>query len=225
MDTDPPKYISPVLLQVIHVEKYFSKEDIATSHVLGKTFQMTDKGLYSISKYYDAQWITETIVAYLKNLGFDATHENMIDSTAGLGGNTISFSKSFQWVHAVEINDIHFSVLKNNVETAGRKNVTYYHSNFIELLDKNVLPSSSLFFMDPPWGGKSYKNYKYFHLKLGKLPIYTVINILFEKKFKFVILKAPFNLNLSLLYENVKYKHMNISRPMNKNMILIIFGA
>ena len=102
----------------------------------------------------------------------------------------------------------------NNVET--------YLNNFLNILD-TVINSTNIFFFDPPWGGKSYKNYKYFNLKIGKLPVYTIINILYDKKFKYVILKAPYNLNISPIFSNIKYENMNIHSNYKKNMILVIF--
>ena len=94
--------------------------------------------------------------------------------------------------------------------------------NFLFMLDK-VRQDSDIFFFDPPWGGKSYKNYKFFNLKIGKIHIHSIINILYSKKFKYVILKGPYNLNISPLVNSVKYENMNIYKNSNQNMIIIIF--
>jgi 16S rRNA G966 N2-methylase RsmD len=219
-DTDK-KYMEPTILQNINLEKYFAKEDIDKALFNKKVLKITDKGLYSISKYYDAKWISDIIIKFLTSENIDYSSENIIDGTAGIGGNTINFCKYFKFVYAIEINNVHFNVLNNNLDALSIKNVTSYMDNFLNILD--ITNNSNIYFLDPPWGGKSYKNYKYFNLKIGKLPIYNIINILYDKKIKYVILKAPVNLNLSSIYENIKYENMNIFSNKKKSMILCIF--
>jgi len=214
------KYMQPIILENINLEKYFSIDDIEISIQNNKNLKITDKGLYSITKNYDAEWITNIILSFLKDKNI--MQKKIIDGTAGIGGNTIHFSKNFDKVYAVEINNIHFDVLKNNLEALSIKNVDIYLDNFLNILD-NLQSYSNIFFFDPPWGGNMYKNFKYFNLKIGKLSICEVLNILYEKNFKYIILKAPYNLNISPVFNNIKYENMNIHSNYKKNMILIIF--
>ena len=71
-------------------------------------------------------------------------------------------------------------------------------------------------------GGKSYNTFKYFNLKICNIPVYSIINMLFDKKFKYVILKAPYNLNISPIYTNIKYENIHIHSNNKKNMMLLI---
>ena len=87
------KYMEPTILQNINIDKYFTKEDIDKSIMNNIKLKITDKGLYSISKYQDAKWISEIIKNFLKGQNIDIKNETIIDSTAGIGGNSISFSK------------------------------------------------------------------------------------------------------------------------------------
>lgn len=216
-------YMEPTILNNINLDKYFTKQDIELSIKNNIKLQITDKGLYSISKHYDATWISEIILNLLKSRKYkNINNIKIIDGTAGIGGNTISFSKYFAEVHAIEINNIHNEVLKNNLNALSINNVKIYLDNFLNIID-TIKNYSDVFFFDPPWGGKSYKNYKYFNLKIGKLPIQSIINILYEKKFKYVILKAPYNLNISPIFTNIKYDNMNIHTNLKKNMLLVIF--
>ena len=178
--------------------------------------------MYSITKYYDAEWISNIIIDFLKIYNINTYNVNIIDATSGIGGNTISFSKYFLKVYSIEINNIHYNVLNSNLEALSINNVITYNNNFLDII-YDIKNKSNIFFFDPPWGGKIYKNYNYFNLKIGKLQLYTVINILYENNFKYVILKAPFNLNISILHNNIKYKNMNIHNCSKNNMILIIF--
>ena len=219
------KYMEPTILENINLDKYFSKEDIEKSIKNNKKLMITDKGLYSISKHMDAYWITQNIIEFIKSKGLNTYDLNIIDGTAGIGGNTISFSKYFAKIYAIEINNVHFNVLNNNLNALSILNVNTYFDNFLNIINDLNLKEikSNIFFFDPPWGGKSYKNFKYFNLKIGKLSLYNIINILYEKKFKYVILKAPYNLNLSPIFNLIKYENMSVQSNFRKNMILCIF--
>ena len=216
------KYMKPTILENINLDKYFSREDIEKAISNKKILQITDKGLYSISKYQDAKWISELIKKFLFFNEEILSELSIIDSTAGIGGNTISFSKYFKKVYAIEINNIHYEVLLNNIKALKINNIDTYLDNFLNIINNNII-SSSVFFLDPPWGGKNYKNYKYFNLKIGKFPIYSIINLLYDRNFKYVILKGPLNLNLSPIYSNIKYENMNIHSNLKKNMIICFF--
>ena len=220
--TSEKNYMEPTILNNINLDKFFSKDDLDKSLTNNKELKITDKGLYSISKFYDAQWITNIIIKFMKDNNLNVYNETIIDATAGIGGNTINFAKYFSKVYAIEINSIHHDVLNNNIEALSLTNVETYLDSFLNMIDK-LNKKSSIFFIDPPWGGNSYKNYKYFNLKIGKLQLYVVLNILYDNNYKYVVLKAPFNLNLSIIYANVKYKNMNVFSNNKKNMIVIIF--
>ena len=217
------KYVEPVILENVNVFPFFKKEDIEKASNSKKLLKITDKGKYSISKPCDAEWITNIICNFSINILKKHPNTQIItDGTAGIGGNVIDFSKHFSQVNAVEINKVHYEVLKNNVEAIDLKNVKTYNDNFLNFVDLFKY-QNSIFFIDPPWGGKSYKNFKYFNLKLGKIMIYDVINILFKKGYKYVFLKAPINLNVSPILSSSLYTNYNIHKNINGNMLLIIF--
>ena len=222
-NTEEMKYIQPIILENLDLEKYFSKEDILKSKLNNGILKITDKGLYSISKYEDAKWISEIIIKLIEfNENKKAKNMTIIDATAGIGGNTVDFAKFFKSVIAIEINNVHYTVLKNNLDILNIKNVSIINDNFLSVLDK-IKDESDIFFLDPPWGGKNYKNFKFFNLKIGKIYIYSIINILYSKKYKYVILKAPFNLNISPLISSIKYQKLNIYKNIKQTMLIAIF--
>ena len=217
------KYVEPVILDNINVFPFFKKEDIEKASSNNKLLQITDKGKYSISKPTDADWITNIICKFsLDVIKKHPSTQIITDGTAGIGGNVINFSKHFAHVNSIEINNIHSNVIKNNIEALDINNVTHIHDNFLNFIE-NSQYSDSLFFLDPPWGGKSYKNFKYFNLKLGKLMIYDIINIFHKKGYKYLCLKAPINLNVSPILSNCLYCNYNIHKNIVGNMLLIIF--
>ncbi len=217
------KYVEPVILENVNVFPFFKKEDIEKASNNKKFLKITDKGKYSISKPSDAHWITNIVCNFSINiLKKHPSTQIITDGTAGIGGNVIDFSKHFLQVNAVEINKVHYEVLKNNIEAINLKNVKTYNDNFLNFIDIFKY-QDSIFFIDPPWGGKSYKNFKYFNLKLGKILIHDVINVLFKKGYKYVFLKAPINLNVSPILSSTLYTNYNIHKNVNGNMLLIIF--
>ena len=217
------KYIQPIILENFDLEKYFSKADVEKSKLNNGILKITDKGLYSISKYEDARWISDIIIKLIEyNENKKAKNLTIIDATAGIGGNTLDFAKLFKSVIAIEINSVHYDVLKNNLATLKIKNVSTINDNFLSVID-SIKDSSDIFFLDPPWGGKNYKNFKFFNLKIGKIYIYSIINILYSKKYKYVILKAPFNLNISPLIGSIKYQNLNIYKNSKQTMLIAIF--
>lgn len=223
-DDDTKKYIEPKILDNICLTNFFSKEDVSIAKKNNKKLLITDKGLYSITKSDDAVWITNLILKFMKSeTNINPKFSTIIDSTSGIGGNSLHFAKYFNTVNSIEINEVHFNVLKNNINALNIKNINLYHDNFMNMIqDKNKV-KGDIFFIDPPWGGKSYKNFKYFFLRIGKLPLTNVLNILYDNKYKYVVLKAPYNLNISLLVGSIKYENMNIHKNSKKNMLIIIF--
>lgn len=222
-NTKYEKYVEPIILDNINIFPFFKKEDIEKASSNSKLLQITDKGKYSISKPIDAEWITNIICKFcLDVIKKHPSTETITDGTAGIGGNVISFSKHFAHVNSIEINNIHSDVIKNNINALDITNVTHIHDNFLNFIEENKF-TESIFFLDPPWGGKSYKNFKYFNLKLGKLMIYDIINLFHKKGYKYLCLKAPINLNVSPILANCLYSNYNIHKNVIGNMLLIIF--
>ena len=193
------------------LEKFFHSDDIKKSN---RKLQLTNKSIYAISKYYDAQWITDIILNHCKS------NLTITDCTAGVGGNIINFSKHFKTVYGVELNSVTFNVLKNNVDCLELKNVHLKNDNVLNLIP---LIKSDVVFVDPPWGGTLYKKIKYFNLKLGKLPISYLINKFYENKtIKHVILKCPYNINTTHLFKYSHYNNIQIFK--NNHIWLIVFS-
>lgn len=206
-------YLETKILENINLLQYFNEKDIKKSK---NKLQITNKGIYSISKPSDAKWILEKIRS---NIGIDKIKTLTItDATSGIGGNVINFAEHFKLVNAVELNNTHYEVLVNNIKVLQLNNVNTYEGNILSYI--NTL-EEDIVFIDPPWGGKYYKKIKYFNIKLGKVPINIIINRYFDKGTKYLVLKAPYNINITLLCRYVKYDNMHLYK--NNNMWLLIF--
>ena len=153
--------------------------------------QYDDEGLYSISHPDDADYISYLILNCVNN----NKNLKILDTTAGVGGNTISFSKIFSQVVSIEIDKTRFKMLENNIKLYDLNNV-----NLINDDCKNYLNSEyDIIFFDPPWGGPEYKTHKSLELFLGDQNLINIIEKI--PKNKYIILKLPFNYNLNNLNE------------------------
>ena len=94
--------------------------------------QYDEEGLYSISRPEDANEISEIIINYTGN-----NNLNILDATAGLGGNTISFSKYFKYVKSIELDINRFNLLKSNVDLYNLENVELVNDDCIDHLKDN----------------------------------------------------------------------------------------
>ena len=150
----------------------------------------------------------------------------IIDSTAGVGGNTISFSKNFKYVYAIELDKLRAQYLENNVNIYGAKNVKVINGDckdfFADICDYNVI------FIDPPWQNgldDSYKKYTNLRLFLGSSPIETICNDLmsgkYNKKPNIIVLKLPKNYDLSYFYKSI-INNKNIYYYDLKKMIILV---
>ncbi len=218
---DEKYFIDPVILKIVDLAQYFDKNDIELVKIYNHlyktnhTLKITDKGLYSISKPEDAQWITQQIKSTFPHI------DTIIDGTAGIGGDVISFSRNFKDVYAVELNKVHFEVLQNNIQVLRLHNVHMVNENILDYYKHFTHHGQSIFFLDPPWGGKRYKNFKHFILKIGKYYIHEFIEELYHHGFPYIVIKAPLNLNINLLYNQISYKHIKLVKHTNMLLLFI----
>jgi predicted RNA methylase len=163
--------------------------------------KITDEGIYSLTKYMDS-------LAIIKSMENIIGEENMegltiLDGTANVGGDTIRFAMNFNKVISVELNKENFEVLSNNVNV-------YNFSDKVELINGDItkfynklqlLPD--VLYLDPPWGGKSYKDFdeEKMVIFLSNMSLTRFIgNILLSpNKPKYIFIKLPINYNINSL--------------------------
>lgn len=80
----------------------------------------------------------------------------IVDGTANVGGNTLSFSRHFKSVVAIEINHTFYKMLQSNLELYCVNNVRAINCDFTE-----CKVYGDIYFIDPPWyiDGKINKHY------------------------------------------------------------------
>ena len=165
-----------------------------------------EEGLYSITHPKEADIISETIIEIIGR-----TDLNIMDITAGCGGNMISFMKYFSFAYGIEIDKNRFNLLKDNLNK--------YNTNYkIICDDANNINYNNLdvdvYFIDPPWGGPDYKYNLNLQLYLSNIKLEDFISKL--PRNKLIILKLPFNYNID------NFKDYIIKKLLINN-ILILF--
>ena len=160
------------------------------------------------------------VLAALAKLG--QLSGTIIDATAHVGCDTLFFSRLFPKLSIIAIeSDAHtFKALQHNL-AACKSNATAIHADCTQYLTEIATPKSVAFvYFDPPWGGPEYWRKESLVLELGELPVSKIISHTLKAVSPLVILKAPNNIDLAELEENVEgelARIMPITKTFGKN--------
>ena len=185
--------------------------------------KIDNDSIHYISIREVADIITKIIKKHIYNVNnIDINNITITDATAGVGGNTISFCKHFKKVNSIEINIQRFEFLVNNINVYNLKNIELYNDNCLNLIGDL---HHDIIFIDPPWGGKYYKNVNKLLLKISSVKLEEIINNLLNKSItkyppKLIIIKIP--KNYDLLYLHNKIKSNDIFLYSLKKMYIVI---
>jgi hypothetical protein len=168
-----------------------------------------DVGKYSITKPDKTHIIIDIIIKTMQTDKLVIT-----DGTACIGGDTLAFSEKFTSVNSVELDKTRYEYLKHNMDIFGRKNISFFNDSYLNIYSSL---KQDVIYLDPPWGGPEYKDKKYVTLKLGDMKLEDLCrNIINEKLCKLIILKLPFN------YDLTEFKKLHRFKTYNLHRILII---
>lgn len=173
--------------------------------------EIDNESLNYISIKDDAISITFLIKKYFNE------NSTIIDAMSGVGGNTISFSKNFKKVYAIELNEKRYNMLCNNINVYELKNVETYNDN---CLNRIFSINSDIIFFDPPWGGKDYKNHEKLRLTISNVPLEDICVKLIKLK-KNIVLKLPKNYDIEFFKNKLNLEKLNIE-ILNKMLIIIL---
>lgn len=225
MSIDSIKEDNPIIIENFNPKNYFNDGDVKKLNE-NKKLKITNIGKYSITKPIHTSWIKSIIINFFKNKNLNTKNMNIIDCTACVGGDSISFSKYFKNVLSIEKNKIHYDILENNINNLEINNIELINNDFLDSIKNNIKTKNyNILFLDPPWGGPNYKNLKNIDLFITnnneeKINIKDIINSYYNR-FNYIILKSPTNLNLNekdYLYKNI-YTHLD----KDNKILLIIF--
>ena len=178
------------------------------------------KEKYSYTHKKEADYLSSFIKDIVKN---DLNNTLIVDGTTSLGGNLKSFIYHFKNIIGIEINQIRFNKLlhllnlkfkyvfsknKENIFSykTNKKNIILINDSFnkyIENICKHNM-KNIIIYLDPPWGGKNYKEYNNIILGLAGFPLHLLVeNIKKINKDTYIILKLPLNYYLES-FTNIK---------------------
>ena len=162
-----------------------------------EALKINTEGKYSISRPDQAQAITDLIRTKTSELGLEPASLDIVDATAGWGGNTLNFQKTFRHVYAIERDSEHFQALRCNIEAYGvNKAITLTEGDCLESL-RDGTATGHIVFADPPWsqpGRRWDKSAPEWPLYLSDRPLVEdVSDILSLRAVDLLVLKVPAN--------------------------------
>jgi 16S rRNA G966 N2-methylase RsmD len=193
----------------------------STSRITIQKLKIDDESVKYITIPKDSKRIQDILCERLKDK-FEKTNgifnATIVDCTSGVGGDVLSFAKYFSNVVAIELDTIRSTYLKNNVDAYGVKNVTVINGDSIDIFPK--LSHADVVYMDPPWGGSSYKELTTLQLLMSDRLIEDIILDMFDLTKtialpKLVVLKLPVNYDLKHL--------LNALNPPDKENMFNVF--
>ena len=129
---------------------------------------------------------------------------SIIDATACIGGNTLSFAKYFSNVGSIELDKDNFKILEHNIKISQKYKsefipelngeITIHQGNYKDIISN--IKHSDIIFFDPPWTkeGIEYNKQNPDIPMLGEETIFKVMDNMC-KKYKYVFSKLPPNLS------------------------------
>ena len=102
---------------------------------------------FSITNYKTADKMSDILLS-LKGINNNST---ILDGTACVGGNTISFAKKGFKVISVELDKQRSELLLHNIKLYNLENkIKIYNKNLLDIYKRFKV---DVLFIDPPWGG------------------------------------------------------------------------
>jgi len=191
---------------------------------LGSKLLIDDESIHYISIREYAEKISDIIKIHTDMLDISKYNVIITDTTAGVGGDSISFAKNFKHVHSIEIDKLRSGYLKNNFEIYECNNITIYNDNCLNVVNK--IEDHNVIFCDPPWG-LDYKKYTNVKLSLGTEPIELLCNKLMDNTFmekvpEIIVFKLPKNYDIVHFYKSLNNNNNIYYYDLKKMIILVI---
>jgi predicted RNA methylase len=155
--------------------------------------KLTEEGKYSVTRRRDA----DRIVAIVSKIVGGLKSKTITDATGCNGGDTIHFALKSKYVNSIELNEDNFNVLQNNIAVYELENVTAHHGDCTKVFNWK----SDILFVDPPWGGPTYKENATLDLYLSEKRIDEWLEEVLRRKMRpsYIFLKLPHNYNFNRL--------------------------
>ena len=177
------------------IQYLFSQETPAFHEAV----QYDDVSLYSATDQLTAR----ATARVLRTLPGVTAASTVTDATACIGGNTLEFARAFAHVHAVEIDPVRASMLRHNLAWLRLdKGVTVHEADFCDM--QSTL-RQDVVFLDPPWGGKRYKQQERVRLYLSDRDVGDLCGAILLHT-AHVVVKVPCNFDVRHFAQTVQQR-------------------
>lgn len=186
---------------------YFTKLFPKSSTVNYKNLSLSPSFVNCVTTERDSNEITKIIKGILVKNGVENPETvNLLDCTGGVGCDSIQFALNFNHVTTIEIDKDRFIQLEHNIEQYKLTNISTINGNSA-LLARSI-QNVSVVYIDPPWGGSSYKDHEKLRLKFGDGELEDFAQSLFNdpdrtKSISLIVLKLPKNYDVDYLYSKL----------------------
>jgi hypothetical protein len=163
-------------------------------HPQQKQLKITAEGLYSITRAAEAALFWRTLPRLIPHLG----SLTVLDGTANVGSDTIRWAQHTHQVHAIEINPENYAALVHNIAVYKLTNVTTHLGDTRRLYYRWPY---DILYLDPPWGGSSYRDHHQLDLFLGTTRLDHFLAQVIRQKHppRYIVLKLPRNYHFARL--------------------------
>lgn len=191
----------------LETKKYYfpDKKDIDYNKLL-----ITTEGRYSISDKKGSSKLVELIERY-----FHSKNLIITDATGNNGSDTIALALKFKKINSIELNDINYKALTNNINVYNLKNVETYLGDSVEVLHKL---KQDVIYIDAPWGGTNYKDKDRMSLFMSENELSDIYNK-FKNKTRLFVFKIPKNYDFTHFIQNTKNIKYHIYTYIRKDKI------
>jgi predicted RNA methylase len=212
--------LRPSIRQLYVTTKFEPK--VIKANTMYEKFEITNSSVFQSTM----PWHIKAFDTFMKTHVPTAT--TIVDCTANVGVDTVLMARSYPnaSIHSVEIKQHEYELINQNVETFGfADRVTTYHDNVYNVVNKSRI-NADFYYMDPPWGGRNYKNHQKLMLELetpgcAYEPVYDLVNSILDKKLtNTVFMKLPSNFDIGLFTKHVT--GVSIHTEKVSNLILIV---
>ncbi len=181
-----------------------------------KNIKLDESSIYSLTPHYLSFQIIKVLKLYLNNLKFCT----ITDACACIGGDTINFIKHFKYVNAIELDNIRYDFLCNNLHLyKDYHNYKTYQNDCLKII-KNL--KQDIIYFDLPWDGRDYKKKDKMNLNLNEIDS-SIICMNVIKFCKIICFKIPNNFNINNFQKNTKFDFLKV-HDLKKFKILIMFN-
>lgn len=177
------------------IQYLFSQEPPAFHEAV----QYDEVSLYSATDQLTAR----ATARVLRGLPGVTAASTVTDATACIGGNTLEFARAFAHVHAVELDPVRASMLRHNLAWLRLdKGVTVHEADYCGL---QATLRQDVVFLDPPWGGKRYKQQERVRLYLSDRDVGDLCGAILIHT-AHVVVKVPCNFDVRHFAQTVQQR-------------------